>query len=92
MPVYAEDSLQEERCLAIEMLATIIMGNRQAGISMADQYKVVIVNGGTDKLTKNMIKMAYAEPLYGTEKYKKEAEVEFGNKMFQMCLAHVPSK
>jgi hypothetical protein len=84
--VYAD----EEFCIQLSETAELIMLKRQEGVSMRTMLS--LVNNSTLTETqrgamKRLIKEAYASPKFQVKENQRNAAIEFGNKVCEMCLS-----
>lgn len=73
-----------EACKNIYDFATVVMNARQ---NSAPIMKVIELVKDSPALQKIIIS-AYEQPLYNTERFKKEATEEFANALYIQCMKH----
>jgi len=69
-------------CLRLEAIAKQTMMTRQAGVSAS----VVYGAAKGDNLIMSIVKEAYKNPAYDTEKYQQQAVNEFKDEVFILCM------
>ena len=69
-------------CKGMSKVAGQIMEFRQENTDMADLYELLEDSQGAII----MISMAYKEPLYSTDEYKKRSIDTFKNTVFMICI------
>lgn len=75
-------SADELSCDTLSSLAKDVMRNRQANIPISEMMKAT---QGLD-IAQLLIRAAYDEPRYGSEKYRQNAITDFENTWYMNCL------
>jgi len=72
-------------------MAQSIMEFRQRGVSITESMEIVdkIENEVLQEILKKYVVEAYKTPMFSTERHKKEAITEFGNKIYLRVLETV---
>ncbi|WP_228146087.1 hypothetical protein [Acinetobacter sp. ANC 4558] len=90
--VFAKATPSKEKiefCEINSNYAKSVMRNRQNGGNISDSLKIVeknVKNQDIKGFYIAIIKDAYKQPIWGSGKNKIEAETEFGNELFLICL------
>jgi len=82
-------AMTETQCISISNSAGHIMRHRQNEMDMTKLYKIInkMENEHSKMYLKQVIKMAYQEPHFSTDKYKTGAIKKFKNRIFGLCLS-----
>ena len=76
---------REETCKIIEKLAREVMTQRQDGRSMSDMMGSM----GEERVTREMVLLAYKKPRYGTDEYIQKSITDFANKTASICYSSI---
>ncbi len=83
---WAEQS-HNDVCSNWGLNAMNVMQGRHRGIFVGDlKKKINNVNADTQKISFEIIDLAYSEPLATTEDDMKRQKTEFGNKIYLLCM------
>lgn len=77
----AEDLNHDALCNQLSTAAEYVMEQRQKGAAMREMMSVLPDND----MYREMVNLAYDEPLYTTDEYIQRAITEFGNDTYQFC-------
>lgn len=76
---------QKVNCMASYQVAEMIMGDRQAGITLPDEME----HHKDREFLHDLIDKAYAKPFYSGDEYKKRAVKDFAEAEYAQCKKEV---
>lgn len=87
-PVFAQSAEVKRACDAVNMLAPLVMDQRQAGAPIAEIMPYAqMAQGPVTAVVERMIQDAYAQPVAGSAAGKRNAAAAFQQKWVADCYA-----
>ena len=86
---YAPHSIAEDVCAPIEGSARVTMESRQAGVPLSTSIRIAndsAVRQSTKDLLTAMVREAYEQPRYSTERMQERAIRDFTDDWYMQCL------
>ncbi|SEQ32859.1 hypothetical protein SAMN05216230_102435 [Pseudomonas soli] len=81
----AKELAQQVNCMGSYKVAEMIMGDRQAGITLPDEME----HHKDHEFLQDLIDKAYAKPFYSGDEYKKRAIKDFAEAEYAQCKKEV---
>lgn len=89
---YAVEKTQGyEYCQTLDGVAKVAMERRQDGVPMVEVFNSTldVKPKSAKEMIQSIIKDAYSQPIYNSDKYKKKEIDEFRSKIFRLCLSNI---